>query len=114
MYKFLSIVGGVPWYLEHIDPKMTIDENIKHLCFQKDGLLVLEFDRIFHDLFNGKGSVYKSILQSLKDGMKTLSETRQDIGYAASGTLSQIMDHLMTSGFVEEYPQWSIPIFVQK
>ena len=29
---------------------------IKQLCFEKDSLLVLEFDRIFHDLFNGKGN----------------------------------------------------------
>ena len=108
MYKFLSVVGGVPWYLEQIDPRITIDENIKQLCFQKDGLLVLEFDRMFHDLFNGKGSTYKNILNALKEGMKTLSEIREEIGYAASGTLSHMIKHLMTAGFIKEYRQWSI------
>ncbi|HQS83932.1 MAG: hypothetical protein B7Y25_03435 [Alphaproteobacteria bacterium 16-39-46] len=107
-YKFLSIVGGIPWYLEQIDPRITIDENIKNLCFRKDGLLFLEFDRLFHDLFNGKGLVYKNILQSLKEGMKTLSEIRENIGYAASGTLSEMISHLMTAGFIKEYRQWSI------
>ena len=93
MYKLLSIVGGVPWYLEQFNSSMTADESIKQLAFEKDGLLVTEFDRIFHDLFNGKGTTYKKILESLKDGSRTLSEIRQSIEFSHSGTLSQMMDH---------------------
>ena len=63
-YKLLSILGGIPWYLEQITPGQTADDLIKQLCFEKDSLLVLEFDRIFHDLFNGKGASYKKILDS--------------------------------------------------
>lgn len=58
------------------------DKNIQRLCFEKDGLLTTEFDRIFHDLFNGAGHIYKKILHVLSAGMKTLSEIRQDLGYA--------------------------------
>ncbi len=84
-YKVLSVFGGIPWYLEHINPKEMADKNIKNLCFQKDGLLVNEFNRIFNDLFNGRGGVYKKILESLKDGMKTLAEIREAISYSHSG-----------------------------
>src|SRR6185503_12156534 len=98
-YKLLSILGGIPWYLEQLDPHLSADENIKRLAFEKNGLLVLEFDRIFHDLFNGKGSTYKKILDALKDEVKTLGEVRKLIGFAHSGTLSQIMDHLIVAGF---------------
>lgn len=48
----LSILGGIPWYLEQVHPGQTADDLIKQLCFEKDSLLVLEFDRIFHDLFS--------------------------------------------------------------
>lgn len=98
MYKLLSIVGGVPWYLEQFNPGVTADENIKQLAFEKSGLLVTEFDRIFHDLFNGKGATYKKILDSLKDGAGTLSEIRQSIESAHRGTLSGMMDHLIVAG----------------
>jgi hypothetical protein len=81
---------------------MMADENIKQLCLQKDGLLVLEFERIFHDLFNGKGTAYKKILNTLKDGMRTLAEIRQEIAFAHSGTLSTLMEHLITAGFVQK------------
>lgn len=107
MYKLLSIVGGIPWYLEQFNPKLTVDNNIKQLAFEKNGLLITEFDRIFHDLFNGKGVVYKKILNSLKDGAKTLSEIRQSIEFAHSGTLSQIMEHLIVAGFVVKQSLWS-------
>jgi len=107
MYKVLSIVGGVPWYLEQFNPQITADENIKQLAFEKSGLLVTEFDRIFHDLFNGKGVTYKRILDSLKDGAKTLSEIRTAIKFPHSGTLSQMMDHLIITGFIVKQSLWS-------
>jgi hypothetical protein len=106
-YLLLSVLGGIPWYLEQVSAGMTADSILKQLCFEKDGLLVLEFDRIFHDLFNGKGAIYKKILSSLKDGMKTLADIRQDIDFAHSGTLSQLMDHLIVAGFVKKQHLWS-------
>jgi hypothetical protein len=107
IYKVLSVVGGVPWYLEQFNPRVTADDNIKQLAFEKNGLLVTEFDRIFHDLFNGKGATYKKILDSLKDRARTLSEIRESIQFAHSGTLSQMMDHLIVAGFVIKQSLWS-------
>lgn len=106
-YKLLCSVGGVPWYLEQFNPHMTVDDNIKQLAFEKNGLLVAEFDRIFHDLFNGKAVTYKKILDSLKEGAKTLSEIRKEIKFAHSGTLSQLMDHLIIAGFIVKQSLWS-------
>ncbi len=106
-YKILSILGGIPWYLEQAGPGLTANSIIKQLCFEKDSLLVLEFDRIFHDLFNGSGTSYKKILDVLKDGMKTLAEIRKTIGFAHSGTLSNLMEHLITAGFVKKQNLWS-------
>lgn len=106
-FKLLSIIGGIPWYLEQINSHLTVDENIRQLAFEKNGLLVSEFDRIFHDLFNGKGVTYKKILDALNDGSKTLAQIRELIDFAHSGTLSDLMSHLMTAGFVEKQPFWS-------
>ena len=107
MYKLLSIAGGVPWYLEQFNCAVTADDNIKQLAFEKNGLLVTEFDRIFCDLFNSKGATYKNILDTLKDGARTLSEIRQGIDFSHSGTLSQVMDHLIVAGFVIKQALWS-------
>lgn len=106
-YKLLNILGGIPWYLEQVSPGQTADDLIKQLCFEKDSLLVLEFDRIFHDLFNGKGASYKKILNALKEGMKTLADIRKTIAFPHSGTLSTLMEHLIIAGFVQKQPLWS-------
>ncbi|MDX8430772.1 MAG: ATP-binding protein [Candidatus Algichlamydia australiensis] len=52
--KVLGVTGGVPKYLNQIDPKKTAEQNLKELCFMDSGLLFNEFDRIFHDLFSKK------------------------------------------------------------
>lgn len=106
-FKILSIVGGIPWYLEQINPTLTADENIKQLAFEKNGLLVHEFDRIFNDLFDRKGTTYKKILEALKDGPKTLQEVRQLLNFSHSGTLSAMMEQLITAGFVQKNQLWS-------
>jgi hypothetical protein len=31
------VTGGVPWYLEQIQTHQSADENIKRLCFEKNG-----------------------------------------------------------------------------
>jgi len=107
IFKILSILGGVPWYLEQINPNQMADTNIKHLCFKEAGLLVTEFDNIFHDLFNGLGYTYKKILHILADGMKLLKEIRQKLGWKQGGNLSEIMRNLITSDFVTPHYQWS-------
>jgi hypothetical protein len=107
VYKILSILGGIPWYLEQISPFLTADENIKQLAFEKNGLLVHEFDRIFNDLFDHKGTTYKKILGALKDGEKTLAEVRDLIDFPQSGTLSTMMEHLIVAGFVQKNQLWS-------
>lgn len=106
-FKLLSVLGGIPWYLEQVSPGQSADDLIKQLCFEKDGLLVLEFDRIFHDLFQDRGGSYKKILDSLKEGMKNLTEVRKDIDFPHSGTLSTLMENLITAGFVQKQQLWS-------
>jgi len=106
--KILSITGGVPWYLEQIQPEKTIDESIKGLCFYPSGLLVAEFRLIFHDLFDKRGSIYVKIARSLASGMKDYAKLREELGYGHGGTLSSYLDTLITSGYLTEHKSWSI------
>ncbi|PWU14028.1 MAG: hypothetical protein C5B50_18040 [Verrucomicrobia bacterium] len=43
--KILSVTGGVPRYLEEIDPAQTAEQNIRRLCFHAGGMLFREFDQ---------------------------------------------------------------------
>lgn len=107
-YKILSVMGGIPWYLEQLTHTQLADQCILNLCFQPNGLLVNEFDRIFHDLFGHYGTIYKKIIYSLRDGMLSQSDIRKTLNYPHSGTLSKHIHNLILSGFVTEHFQWSL------
>lgn len=67
-FKVLSVIGGVPRYLEEILPNQSAEANIQRLCFQKEGFLFSEFERIFSDLFSSRSATYKVIVERLAEG----------------------------------------------
>lgn len=107
-FKILCVIGGVPWYLEQIQSHQSADENIKRLCFEKNALLVHEFDRIFNDLFSSRGEIYKKIITILSQGMKDRITLQKAMHYSPSGTLSHHLKALEVCGFVSRHPDWSL------
>ena len=96
----LSITGGVPRYLEEIEPGLGADENIRHICFRPQGLLFREFDQIFSDVFNKRAEPYRAILETLVRGRKTVSEIANALGKHRSGHMTEYLDDLELGGFV--------------
>jgi hypothetical protein len=107
-FMALTVTGGVPWYLEQINPAITVSENIRKLCFEPDGLFVEEFRYIFHDLFGKRLPICKKIVESLRDGPKEYEEIAEQIGYASGGPLTEYLEDLITSGFLEREHTWSL------
>lgn len=105
--KILSVTGGIPWYLDLIDPKESADKNIYELCFEPASQLINEFQTIFHDLFERQGESYRKILQVLVDGMKTQREIGT-ILKQEGGFLSDQLRNLVGAGFISEHYQWSL------
>jgi AAA+ ATPase superfamily predicted ATPase len=108
LLKLLSVTGGIPWYLDLIDPKETADKNIYELCFQPASQLVNEFQTLFHDLFERRGETYRKILLVLIDGMKTQREIRHQLHWEEGGALSEYLKNLVSAGFLSEHYQWSL------
>lgn len=96
----LSVTGGVPKYLGEIDPRLSPDENIKRLCFDADGYLFKDFDRIFDDVFGGTLAAKKRILVALSDGPASVSELAAKFGSDPNGHLSGDLGELEEAGFV--------------
>lgn len=106
-FKILSVTGGVPRYLEEINPALSAEENIYALAFTKGGLLVEEFKRIFSDLFLRRSPRYKEIVERLVDGSATLEQIRIAIGFEKGGTLSDYLDDLVETGYVARDYTWN-------
>ncbi|MBN1983020.1 MAG: ATP-binding protein [Chitinivibrionales bacterium] len=98
--KLLSVTGGVPRYLEEIRPSLTAEENIRRMCFLKEGFLFNEFDQIFHDIFSRRSSIYREIVSVLATGSKQNFEISKLIDWERGGHLSEYLRDLELSGFI--------------
>lgn len=96
----LAVTGGVPRYLEEIDPALSADENIRRMCFSPDGPLFKDFSAIFSEIFGATTLVKADILRALSDGPLACSELAARLGVERGGSLSRNLEELSEAGFV--------------
>jgi hypothetical protein len=107
-FKVLSVTGGIPRYLEEIDPSVSSDENIRRLCFEKEGFLFNEFEKIFTDLFIKDGDVYRTILEKLVSGKSDLASISKTLKTKPGGTVSNLLQTIKITGFIAQDYTWSL------
>lgn len=93
-FKLLSVLGGVPWYLELLKPTLNANENIKQLCFSKQGILVNEFNHIFRGLLFKKSEIYEHIVGLLAKVPCEYNKTAKLLNYPSGGPLSYYLKRL--------------------
>jgi len=106
--KILAVTGGVPRYLEEIDPAIPAEENIKRLCFVRSGLLVTEFKEIFHDLFLHESPFYEKLVATLLLGPKENQKITGALNANPTGRISEYLQELNVAGFIKRDYTWDI------
>jgi len=104
IFDILSVTGGVPRYLEEIDPGLTSEENIRRLCFRKEGELYNDFDAIFNPIFGERIMRQRRILSLLADGAMSGSEIAENLGEDRNGRIAEMLRELSEGGFVDSDP----------
>jgi len=107
-FKILSVTGGVPKYLEEIDPKRSAEENIKRLCFTRGGFLVEEFEQVFSDIFLRDSEYYKKILQILCAGPRDMPLIKRLLTGDHHGRVSEYLGELELAGFIARDYTWNL------
>jgi AAA+ ATPase superfamily predicted ATPase len=102
-----ALTGGVPWYIELFPSRVSILTSIKRLCFHADGILVEEFQRIFHDLFKKRTPLYREIVLAIAEKKLTQAEIADKLNYSNSAQLSDYLHDLETAGFIAKDKAWS-------
>jgi len=106
--KFLAISGGVPRYLELLNPKRSSEENIRALFFSKSSALYNEFKKIFVDVFGKRSKLYQDIVEKLVNNFMTQDELTEALQLSRSGDLSDYLQDLVTGGFIERDYTWQV------
>ena len=79
MIESYMVFGGIPHYLNLLDQRLSLAQNINELCFKEYGYLHNEYYNLFHSLYD-KPEKHMAILEALarnKDGM-TRSELSKE------------------------------------
>lgn len=96
----LSVTGGVPRYLEEVDPSLSADENIRRMCFLPDGYLFREFGELFNDVLSEKAPLKRAILEALTEGPMGGTELAARIKVERNGHFSEVLNELEIAGFL--------------
>lgn len=97
-------LGGIPYYLDLLKPNESIPQNIDRLCFDENGFLRYEFDRLFKSLFD-KAEKHITVVKALASKWKGLSrkELIKATGLSNGGSLTRVLDELEKSAFIQQY-----------
>lgn len=102
--QLYMVMGGIPFYLNQVDPGSSAAQNIDWICFRENGLLVTEFDDLYRSLFN-KAEKHILIIEALSKKVKGL--TREEILTATklpnAGSSTRLLTELEESGFIRRY-----------
>ena len=102
--QLYMVMGGIPYYLDAIQPNLSAAQNIQQLFFDKTGLLKNEFFNLYRSLFR-KYEIYEKVVEALST--KTQGLQRSDLvklsGIASGGTLTKVLSDLEESGFICAY-----------
>lgn len=96
----LSVMGGIPRYLEEINPSLSAAENIRRLCFSPNGVLRMDFDEMFNDVITEQPSFTGKVLRCLVDGPRTASELSAMLKIEKGGRVTDAIDRLVETGMV--------------
>ena len=98
----LSVTGGVPRYLEEVNPRLSAAENIRRLCYLPNSVLRMDFDDMFNDVITRKQKYVARVLRTFVDGPKSVTEVASAMGVEKCGDITDAVQTLQEAGFVAE------------
>ena len=98
------VFGGIPHYLNMIDPEFSLAQNIDNLFFKNGGQLEKEYEELFASLFK-KYDAHMKIVTALSAKKKGLTRTEllAETKMSSGATFTKILSELETCGFIRKY-----------
>ena len=104
------VFGGIPFYLNMINERFSLAQNIDMLIFNEYGDLHYEFRNLFGSLFKnaGKHTMIINQLAESKNGL-TRVELAKVPAIGDGEPLTKALSELVQSGFVRKYQSFTTP-----
>lgn len=95
-------LGGIPKYLEQIDPSLSVEKNLNRLCFTANGFFVNEYETLFKEQFRSIKH-YQQIVELLVQAPHSMSDIARKLKIERGGGLKEYLDNLVNAQMVQEY-----------
>ena len=106
--KSYMVFGGIPYYLNLLDSRLSLDQNIQELIFSERGEMHNEYSVLFNALFRNPRK-HKQIIDSLSKVRRGMSrsELSEETGISNGNSLTEILFELEQCGFIREYNSYN-------
>lgn len=98
------ILGGIPYYMNYLDPENSLPQNINAIFFENDAPLKDEFVRLFESIFTKPEEMMQIVhfLATKRCGFKK-EDIVKHLHLIDNGELSKQINALIASDFVDKY-----------
>ena len=106
------VFGGIPYYLNLINSRLSLAQNIDELLFKPYGDLRDEYTELFYSLFK-KPEKHMAIIKALsetKNG-KTRKELSEIKAIGGGSVLTENLQELEQCGFIRKYTNYTKPVY---
>lgn len=104
LFESYMIFGGIPYYMDCMDRRLSLAQNIEAVCFDENGQLHYEFSRLYSSLFR-HSERHLAIIRMLaekKCGM-TRTELAKNKAIGDGEALTEALLELTQCGFIRKY-----------
>lgn len=102
--QLYMIIGGVPYYLDALNQKHSVTQNINEICFKENGLLYNEFTHLFAALFD-QHTLNEAIVRAIATKRYGISrdELLAKLKLTSGGSFNKRLQELEAAGFIQSF-----------
>lgn len=98
--RILALTGGIPKYLEECTATQQSENQLIDLCFNKNGFLNNEFDKIFSDIFGTRRKTLEMIVRQCLSKKITPAKLAKNLHKNQNSDFSENLKILEDAGFI--------------
>lgn len=108
MIESYMVFGGIPYYLNLLDSRLSLAQNIDSLIFDERGDLHYEYDHLFRSLFK-KADNHVKIIETIAGRKRGLQRTDlvEKSGVSDGEGLTKALRELEQCGFIRRYNNYT-------
>ena len=102
VFLYQLIFGGIPKYLEQINPQRSLRQNLDHLLFDAASPFFNEYEKVFYSQFK-EHRIYEKIVRFIAHHPKTLGQIADHLQMPSGGGIKYYLENLEKTLFISCY-----------